>query len=153
MFRQIHTIESVSKELVDGLEEGTIVLRPEDSIAIDIENFESEMRVILARHRRRIILMLCLIIPVTLVSALIGLALVLHPEGQAKPDGSPTRWAVMVLGGVVGAVMGFMFSYKLRASTAELETYLRVLELADESTARRLVLRVGPKLRERELVP
>lgn len=153
MFGPRHSIESVSKELVDGLDEGTVVLRPEDSIAIDIENFKSMMRVILARQRRWFILTLCLGIPVALASALIALAFVLDPESQAKPDGSPARWALMVLGCIVGAVIEFVFSYKFRVRTAELKTYLRVLELADESTARRLVHRVRPKFRERELVP
>ncbi len=43
MFGPKHTIESVTKELVNGLEEGTIILHREAPTEADVETFESMM--------------------------------------------------------------------------------------------------------------
>jgi len=153
MFGPRHTLESVTRELVDGFEEGTVVLRPEDLPDVDIEDFESRMRTSLARYRRREIAVLSLSMLAAIAS--IGIAVVqllLHPESQTHTKDPHTLW-VALLGCIVGALMGFAFGYKSRERSVELKTFIRLLKLADPSTARRLAIREGPRLRERQLVP
>jgi len=154
MFGPKHTIESVTKELVDGLEEGTIILHPEEPTEADVENFKSMMKTTLARFRRREFALLTVSALAALVSiAIVFVDVVFQPENPSQAGDPHSRWAVMLLGCIVGATISFLFGLKTRERSVELKTYIRVLKMADDSTARRLVLREGPRLRERELVP
>ena len=144
MFGPRHTIESVTQEVVDGLEEGTIILRPEEPTDADVEDFESMMKTTLARYRRREVALLTASIFGAAVSILIALVQIGEPHA---------RWAIMLVPCIGGALMGFVLGYKTRERSIELKTYIRVLKMADPSTARRLVLRVAPQLRKREPVP
>jgi hypothetical protein len=154
MFGPKHTIESVTEELVDGLEEGTIFLHPEEPTEADVENFKSAVKTTLARYRRRETALLT----VSTLGVIVSIAIVLvqavfHPEGQSQPEDLYNRWPLMLLACIVGAVAAFVFGFKTRERSVELKTYIRILKMADAGTARRLVLREGPRLRERELVP
>src|SRR3954467_136291 len=112
MFGPRHTIESVTKELVDGLEERTIVLRLEDSTKVDIEDFESRIRTSLARYRRREILLLSLSALSAVASIVVVLMLVfLHPEGQEQTRDPNSLW-LTVLGCIIGTLMGFVAGYR-----------------------------------------
>ena len=144
MFGPRHTIESVTQEVVDGLEEGTIILRPEEPTDADVEDFESMMKTTLARYRRREVALLTASILGAAVSILIALVQIGEPHA---------RWAIMLVPCIGGALMGFVFGYKTRERSIELKTYIRVLKMAGPSTARRLVLRVAPQLRERGPAP
>ena len=154
MFGPRHTIESVTKELVDGLEAGTVILRPEEPTEADVERFESMMKTSLARYRRRAVAVLTLSSLAAIASIAIALVpILLRSESQSKLGEPYTEWAVALSFSIVGALFGFVFGFRMRERSIELKTYIRVLKMADSGTARRLVLRVGPKLRERELVP
>ena len=60
MFGPRHTFESVAKDLVDGLEKGTIVLHPDEPTEADVEKFESAMEVAITRFQRRAAVLLVL---------------------------------------------------------------------------------------------
>lgn len=52
MFGVKHTANSVAKELVEGLEDGSIVLRPEDLPAVSLEEVENRLREELANSQK-----------------------------------------------------------------------------------------------------
>jgi hypothetical protein len=154
MFGPKHTIESVTKELVDGLEEGTTILHPEELTEADVENFASMMKVTLARSRRREAALLAIGTLSAIVSIVIVLVqVVFYPESQPYLSHTHISLTTILLGFILGAVMGYVLGFKARERSVELKIYIRILKMADAITARKLVLREGPRLRERELVP
>ncbi len=68
-------------------------------------------------------------------------------SGRATGTGSHAQGGF--LASIVGAETGFLFGLKTRERSVELKTYIRILKMADAITSRRLVLREGPRLRER----
>ena len=153
MFGPRHTIESVAKKLIDGLDQGTVILPREESPQIDIENVELVMRSALARSRRQ----QAALIALGLVAAAVGICIAIT-QVITPPDASPGtgalqyRWPVLLLLSLIGMVIGFLCSLKAGERAAELKTFIHIYNLADQSTARRLAQREAPRLlREREL--
>ena len=154
MFGPRHTIESVTKELIDGLEEGTVLLRLPEPTEAEIREFELEVRIALRKYRRRHLLWVTLSTLTAIATLAAALtALFLHPQSQTERTDPYMTLAVSLIGGLLGVIAGYAFGYKSGKRTVELKTYMRVLRLADAVTVRRLVLRVRSGLRERELVP
>jgi len=119
MFGPKHTIESVTKELVNGLEEGTIILQREVPTEADVETFESMMT--LARFRRVAVALLTVSTLAAIVSIAIVLVqlvqLVFHPESQSQAGDPHSGWAFMLLGSIVLAVTGFLAGRRVRVRT------------------------------------
>lgn len=152
MFGPRHTIESVVERLGDGLDRGTIVLRPEESSEADVEAIESAMRASLAAYRRRSTVLLL----AGALAAASGIVLALLPgvpglEGGGPGDG--VGRAIFLLALLAGGVVGFYQGLKTRERSVELKTYLGILRMADSIATKRLVLRAAPGLREGGLVP
>ena len=60
MFGPKHTVKSITNELVEGLDRGSIILHPEEPTDADVENFESMMKTTFARYRRRAVALMIL---------------------------------------------------------------------------------------------
>jgi hypothetical protein len=154
MFHPKRTFGSVAKELVNGLEDGTVTLHPEEPSEADVENFESMAIRSLAKHQRRLIAQLiggnlCLFLGIYLLTGPELFDIASQPEGA----GLRTIWAISLIVCVIGALSSFLLGLKSRERSIELKTVIRVLELADDTTAKRLVLWEGPRLRDRVLAP
>ena len=147
-----HTLDSVAKTLVNGLEEGTIALYPEEPTEADVENFESMAKASLARYRRMEIGLW--VFTALLVAMAVLLPVILLPKDQSVA-GFPYsgRTEVAILGFFAGVVIGTLFARKAHKRSVELKTFIQILKIADISTAKQLVLWEGPRFRDRALSP
>jgi hypothetical protein len=152
MFGPKHTFESVAKDLVDGLERGTIVLHPAEPTEADIKNFESMVKARLTSYRR--IAIGLWVVTALLVTTAVLLPVILLPKDQSLagfPYGGPVEFAI--LGFFAGMVTGHLFALRAHKRSVELMTFIQILKMADATTARRLVLWEGARLREKAFVP
>jgi len=156
MFGPKHTIESVAKELIDGLEDGTVALHPKEPTETDIENFRRLMAAAFERYRRREATMR------TVAAVLVGIALVaasalaatfpFHAGSKLQVEEPYSRWVAMFLGYIAVSTVAAILGYRAGKRAAEVRAYDRFLKMADNITAGRILLREGPRLKARELV-
>ena len=151
MFGPKHTVESVAKELIDGFDQGTVVLRREESpqitMEITFENLEGIMKSALARSRRKE----AFFVGLGLTAAAVGIAVVTvqivsHVDASQGTGWLRYGWPLAVLVSLVGVVVGFLVGRRAGERSAELNTFIRIYKLADQNTARRLAQREAPKL-------
>jgi hypothetical protein len=149
-----HTFESVAKDLADGLEEGTIVLHPAEPTEADVKNLESMAEAELARYRRLEIWLWIItgLLVVTAVSLPIILPAIFPRSDHHAPE-FPHSAELVIVGFFIGLLTGNLLTLKAHKRSVELKTFIQVLKMADASTARRLVLWEGPKLREKAFAP
>jgi hypothetical protein len=154
MFRPKHTIRSVAAELADGLDSGGVILRPEDREDDhgDASGIESRIRTTLSRHESRFgryrIVAGLLIVVVSASALFLGIS---HAISNDVISQFLTRSAsvVMVLC-LVAYVLLTSLGLRSRDKVIELRTYLRLLEGSDPRTAKQLLRRAAPELREHE---
>jgi hypothetical protein len=146
MFRPQRTVESVARELIDGLDEGTIELFPDAELSL--EDFRSQLAEAIKGSRRRetIFFTVCLILgamsmAISLVAVLFG-----GREPASAPDhrtGIFVTAICLLAAGLAGFVVGLM---KARVTTTRLKTYASVLKMADHVTAEHLASQLARKL-------
>ena len=148
MFGPKHTFRSVIVDLVDGLEAGTTIPRPDRSPGHGIISIEV-IGDVLARHRRRATILICVGIAAWTVSVVIALLpIVTHLLGREL--GTEFGWglASLLLASIAAASMGFYSGLTMRERSIELNTFIQILKMADPDMARRLIQQVAPKLPE-----
>jgi hypothetical protein len=154
MFGPKHTLESVAKALTDGLEKGTIALHPEEPTEADVENFESMAIKSLAKAQYRLVAHLIvgnlfLIMGLTVLTERDVFDLISQPEAA----GLRAIWVFSLVICVLGTVSGFVLVLRSQKRSVELKTFIRILKMADATTAKRLVLWEGSRLRGKALIP
>ncbi len=149
MFGPRHTFKSVARELIDGLEKGTIILneveQPEELVArVQIRLVQA-----LASARRRTIwLMLG-----TLVFGFVGLSvsivsILTSGSEYSQSFHANAPMASLIVGTVAGILAALVYALiRARESTVELKTIARMLKLVDETTAQRIAWRFRSKLK------
>ncbi len=156
MFGPKHTIESVAKELIDGLEDGTVTLHPKEPTETDIEHFRKSMAEAFERYRRREVIMrtvaagLLVSIAVALASAVTTFSF--DAGSKLQPEEPYSRWTVTFLGCIATLTAAAMLGYRAGKRAAEVRAYDGFLKMADDTTARRILLHEGPRFQARELV-
>ncbi|MGO9470946.1 MAG: hypothetical protein ACLQIB_39860 [Isosphaeraceae bacterium] len=159
MFGPKHTVESVGSEPVIGLEDGTVILDSEEPTEADLLNFQRSMAIASEKYRSRATRFL-IATTIGIVSSMTASVtmLFIDPKSHLQPY---SGWALTLVGGAVfllsitGAPLslaGLAFTYTAGKRAAELRTCIRIMKIADRITAKRIMLREIPRLREKEPV-
>ena len=145
MFNGRNTLESVAHELIDGLEGGSIHLRPYEStgIDVDVEVFESMRKAMIEGYRRRAVALMAISLVLTIAS--IAFIIVATLRLALGNDLRTTLISeTMIVSCFAGACAGFLSSFSVYGRASELMTYVRILRKVDPITARQLGLQVEP---------
>jgi hypothetical protein len=172
MFGPRHTAESVTRELIKGLEAGDIVLPQEHPPAKSLEEvLESPLANLNQRHKLQFLAEVRVEVEETLakasrkerrlvigtgLAALACILLTLAGSLAAIPEEQPKIVSLIpALAGVIAAAMAALATVLMvallsaRGRKTELKTYTFVLQKVDEHTAERIASEVvGPKLKE-----
>ena len=150
MFGPKHTFNSVIVDLVEGLEAGKTIPRPEKSSGSGVLWVEVMIGIggALARHRRRATILIFVGLAAWTVSiAILLLPIVAHSLG--REFGTEFGWglAALLLMTIATASLGIHSGLKSRERSIELNAFMQILKMADPDTARQLMRRVAPRLR------
>lgn len=146
MFGPKRTAVSVLRELVDGLSTERIGFEP--SLAkknMDVTRFRAVLQETLAWHRRQNRKLMLMMVCTTCLSLAAALAVFVGYGDRLEIQSMLIGGLIVASSGIVGFVVGFVRS---RERTSELKTYYRVLKIADQITAERIALILGPDLPE-----
>jgi len=150
MFRPKHTIEAVAKELIDGLDEGTVLLSYDGDEQIDVAALQKDLWVTINARARRSQRLIAISVTVGLVAFLGGVVALLLTEQQ-------TLQAYHVgVGGLVFLLAGFLFGFafstyrlmRTREGIADLRAMGQLLKDMDPESAIRVAPGVARRLRK-----
>jgi hypothetical protein len=151
MFAPRHTVESVTRDLIDGLDGGTIRLPSEAMKDLTVEDVKEMMKEAMIRYRRRERRLMAALLAASVAGVVTTLlSLLLAIEAAVRPSSSP------ILAITLAAVIVFVFLgsvilprrlFRVREKRVELKTFDHVLEVADQETCERLVPDLAGRLR------
>jgi hypothetical protein len=145
MFGPKHTVESVTRRIIDGLHDGTVTLPPEEE-PISVADARVRLLQALSSFRSRAWTFLALTIILAIASAALAVSIVLSGHGEESIRSiAQILIALFCFSGVflAGTLIAFL---RAREKATELKVYCSVLKMADEKTAQRLAVRISRKL-------
>jgi hypothetical protein len=134
-----HTVESVVKELIEGLDEGTIVAREEELPHISKLEATEKIDGDLFRYRKKERFFLGAAVVAVLLH-IVGYGLLLFATSA-----NGFAYALLLISPLVLVSSSFSYS-RTREKMSELRTYSRVLRMADDAAAEQLGAKVMMRL-------
>ena|SRR6266540_2880918 len=143
-----YTIEAVTKELIDGLDDGSVVLYHDSLANIDVVDIEQRLSKAIQTGARQSRLLIYASLVIGLLCFFGGVLALLLVEKQALQAYHIGVGALIAL--LFGILLGFAFStytvMKTREEIAELRAYHQILTNMDPDSAARIATQIAARL-------